>query len=503
MTGRKTRPEGNERALAIDGKSPPADIEAEASILGALMFDARHLATIPATLTPRTFYSEAHARIFEAITDLVAERVDVSAVTVGQRLRETARMGQVGVDTLLGLVDGTAILTPSMFDRLVRVVLNKATLREASRVLHEALAVAYADADCDPSALLADTERKLQALSIESAAKGLRHASEFLRPELNDWKDRADGRGTFGIPTGFREVDKATAGLHRGDLDIIAARPGMGKTSFITACVVNVAHRGHDSAIFSLEMPGRQLAGRMMCTQAGLSVIKARAGRLDAHELARAMDAESFLRQLGIWIDDAEKGRPTIADIVSRSRRLAADLARKGRRLGLIVVDYIQIVKLSAMLVKQRHELAIGEVSTELKSLAKELDTTVIGVAQLNRGVESRNDKRPGMADLRDSGQIEQDADVIAFLYRDEYYRPESAEKGVVEFIIEKQRNGPTGTVKLAFDGPTTRFADLDEERGVSVRMRRPRRDVPPAPSFYERPDPDDEGRENDLTRGL
>lgn len=456
--------------LGIEGKQPPNDLEAEAGILGSLLMDApSHVDAVPATLTPAKFYSQAHARVYEAIEDLRREHVDVGVTTVAARLRETGRYAQIGgVEGLSNLVNSVPVLTRTMFDRLVRTVLNAAALREASTVLHEALAKVYADESVQANDLIADTERKLQGLAIATTVGGLRHVREPLGEEIQSWKDRADGKGTFGIPSGFTALDKHTGGFQRGDLIVLAARPGMGKTSLITACAVNVAKRGDATAIFSLEMPAQQLAARMLCTEAGLSVLKTRTGRLDkGTDLRDALEACHTLKSLDIYVDDAARGRPTVADICARSRRLAAQLARKGRRIGLILVDYIQIVKLRDDLVKQRHELAVGEVSTELKSLAKELDTTVIGVAQLNRGVESRQDKRPGMSDLRDSGQIEQDADIIAMMYRDEYYNPATREPGIVEVIIEKQRNGPTGTVKLWFDGPSTKFRNIESSEAA------------------------------------
>jgi replicative DNA helicase len=451
--------------LGIEGKKPPHDIEAEGGILGALLMDApKHASSLPASLTPRSFYSEAHARIFEAMQDLMREHTDVNGVTVAARLRETGRIAQVGGwEYLADLHNSVPVLTQSMFDRLVRIVLNTAALRNAATVLHEALAKVYVDADVQANDLIAETERRLQGLSISATTGGLRPVREALGREISEWKDRADGKISVGIPSGFAAVDRVTGCFQRGDLVVLAARPGMGKTSLITACAVNVAKHGDATAIFSLEMPAQQLAARMLCTEAGLSVIKTRTGKFGDGELPKALEACSLLKTLDIYVDDAAKGRPTVAEICARSRRLAADLARRGRRIGLLVVDYMQIVKLREDLVKQRHELAIGEVSTELKSLAKELDTTVIGVAQLNRGVESRQDKRPGMADLRDSGQIEQDADIIAMLYRHEYYYP-GVDVNLAEVIVEKNRNGPTGTVKLRFDGPTTRFESLASE---------------------------------------
>jgi replicative DNA helicase len=454
----------------VENLPPPADIVAEARVLGALLYDHRHVSAVPPTVTAETFYSRAHATLFGAIEELRAERIDIDRTTVEARLRARQQLPQMpdGADFLMHLVDASPIMTASAFEEHIRILLDKATLRAATRVLHEAIARAYDPGTTDVGEMLAGLERSVLNLSLtRHESGGLRPIREALRAELTEWHERAEGRGTPGTPTGFDAYDRITGGIHGGDLLVVGARPGQGKTSLVTGIAVNVARRPkEDVAFFSLEMPAQQLAARMLCTEAGMSLVRTRAGRLDARELSQATQSIGMLAKLGLYVDDARKGRPFVADIVTRSRRLAAKLAREGRRLGLIVVDYIQIVRLRDVLVKQRHELAIGEVSTELKALAKELDATVIGVAQLNRSVEQRVDKRPGMADLRDSGQIEQDADLIAMLYRDEYYNPKTPEPGIAELIIEKNRNGPTGTVKLRFDGPTTRFENLEGDRG-------------------------------------
>ena len=448
---------------------PPADIDAEAKVLGAVLYDQRHVAALPPKLTPEAFYSEAHRQIFAVVVELRDARTDVNVTTVAGRLRQRGRLAQLtnGAAHLDALVDGTPVLSPATFEVMARTVLDKATQRAAQLVLLRALARVSDPALQDVAGTLAEAEREILGVSLQvHDSGGLRPVGEALRAELTEWKAQAVGRGSPGTLTGWRAYDATTGGMHRGDLVVVAARPGMGKTSWVTSAAVNVSKRGEATAIFSLEMPARQLAGRMLCTEAGVSFVRTRSGRLEPQHLTRLQMALGELAHLGVYIDDAAKGRPYVADIIARTRRLAADLARNGKRLGLVVVDYLQIVKLREVLVRQRHDLAVGEVSTELKALAKELDTTVIGVAQLNRGVEQRQDKRPGLSDLRDSGQIEQDADLVLMLYRDEYYNPNTHETGVVELIFEKNRHGPTGTRKMKFDGPTTSFSDLpyDEE---------------------------------------
>lgn len=449
--------------MTIDDKQPPADLEAERQVLGAMLYDRRHVDALPASFTADTFYSRAHAVVFEIACELRKARTDINPTTVGAMLRKRQRVGELpgGESFLEEIVDGTPAMAASTFDLLAKTVQDKATMRAALHVMHEAMATVYAT-DVDPSEFLANLGKNVLALSQSAHAGSLVAFKSALDEELSSWHDRAAGKApTPGIATGFDRFDRQTGGWHRGELAIVAARPGMGKTSFVTACAVNVAKRNYSTAIFSLEMPSRQLAARVLCTEAAIQLMSARKGEFSSEELTRANVHIGQLRDLDIYVSDLSQGRPTIADIATRTRKLAADLAARKRRLGLLVVDYVQIVKLREVLLKQRHELAVGEVSTELKALATELNIAVIGVAQLNRGVEQRQDKRPGMADLRDSGQLEQDADIIVMLYRDEYYNPGTNEPGVVEAIIEKQRNGPTGTVKLKFDGPTTKFSNL------------------------------------------
>ncbi len=446
-----------------DKLPPPADIEAEAHVLGALLYDQRHVSAIPPKLQPESFYSEAHRQIFAAIRDVQGHGTDVTLPTVEARLRHVGRLQQLegGSAYLHKLVDHVPVLTASTFDSMATIVLDRATQRAALLVLERAIVRFGAPGLDDLAGSLADVEREILDVSLKvHDPGGMQPIREALRAEVTEWKAQAEGHGTPGIPTGFEAYDGVTGGLHRSDLVIVAARPGMGKTSFVTSAAVNVAKRGEVAAIFSLEMPARQLAGRMLCTEAGVSFSSTRRGRISPRAFTDIQLALSDLATLGVYVDDASRGRPFVADIISRTRRLAADVARQRKRLGLVVVDYLQIVKLREVLVRPRHDLAVGEISTELKALAKELDVPIIGVAQLNRGVEQRQDKRPMMSALRDSGQLEQDADLIVMLYRDEYYNARTSEPGVVELIFEKNRHGPTCTQRMRFDGPTTRFSD-------------------------------------------
>jgi replicative DNA helicase len=342
---------------------------------------------------------------------------------------------------------------------MASVVLSLATQRATQLILARAMA-RFGDPSLSVSDALAALEKEIVSVSLQAHdGGGMQPIKLALRAEFEMWRDQAEGRGSAGIPTDFQAFDTVTGGLHRSDLVIVAARPGMGKTSFAMGAAVNVAKRGEVVGVFSLEMAAHQLAGRVLCTEAGVRLSAARRGQIREH-LGNIEAALLDLAPLGIYIDDASKGRPYVSDIISKSRRLAARAARDGKRLGLIVVDYIQLVRPREDLAKQRHDLAVGEISTELKSLAKELDVPVLALAQLNRSVENRQDKRPVMSDLRDSGQLEQDADQIVMLYRDDVYHSNSASKGIVEIIFVKNRHGATGTRCMRFNAPLTKFSD-------------------------------------------
>lgn len=460
--------------LVGDAKRPiVGDIEAESKILGALLYDPRHLPAIPERLKPASFVAGgSHAHIFAAVLQLRDADEDVNVQTVGTVLHDNGRLDQLAgrIEYLIKLTNETEILTPKTFAFLTASVVNKATQRDLSLMLARAHA-RCTDPGLDIGAELADLEREILGLSLNThGGSSLIHIGDALRAEVKEWVSRSETKTMAGISTGFVNLDEHAGRLHPGDLIVLGARPAMGKTALIANMAVNVSKAGLDTAIFSLEMPAGQIAGRMLCTEAAVQLSNVRHGRFDDDERTRVMKALSDLRELGVHIDDATRGRPTAKDIVSRTRRLAADLARKGKKLGLVVVDYIQIVQLDADLRKQRHDLAVGDVSLELKSLAKELGTTVVACAQLNRGVEGRPDKRPGLADLRDSGQIEQDADMVWMMYRDEYYNPETEDRGIVEVIVEKNRHGEPGTAYLRFHGPTTSFRDdlrLQYERSM------------------------------------
>lgn len=446
-----------------EGLPPPRDMKAEASVLGAVMYDSRWLARLPADLTHEDFYSEAHRRIFEAIDELRADKQATDAPRVEQALRSKKRLVQLPNEGafLTELVDSVPVLSESAFDAFARAVLDTSRLRKLIDVMRTAMTAAYHGVT-DPKEFMQKVEREVIHIARSSSEGGFEHVKGVLKSVLNEWHDRAEGKiAAPGIRTGYDRFDQMTGGLHRGDLAIVAARPGMGKTAFIVGAAVNVAKRDEGTAIVSLEMPKKQLGTRMICSEAVLDLLRARDGRMAGNELVLATTAANALGKLGIYIDDAARGRPTVADICAKTRRLHSEMRHRGKKLSLLIVDYISLVKVREVLLRQRHDLAVGEVSTELKALAKELDIAVVALAQLNRGVESRVDKRPGLADLRDSGQIEQDGDLVAFLYRDDYYNPKTAEANIVEIIIEKQRNGPTGTAKMRFDGPTTRFINL------------------------------------------
>jgi len=442
----------------------PSDITAEARILGALLYDGeRHAPLLPAALTQESFFSSGHGHVFAAIQRALADGF-ISRTITETSLRQNDRLKSLegGAHYLYRLEAETSVMTAVEFGLVCQTVLEYAARRRALQAV-KTHAIQFAVPSTGlVSEQIGSLERELGAISLElHAQRGMTSLRDALRVEIKSWHDMQSAKKSAGTSSGFAAYDSMTSGgFYRGDLVVLAARPGAGKTALAMAFAANVATHGNDVAVFSLEMPTSQLAGRLLAAKAGVSLSKAKTGRLERDDMTAMTWAGSELKELHMHIDDCSRGRPTVKDICAKARRVASEAARLGRRLDMIVVDYIQIVKLDPALQRQRHDLAVGEVSTELKSLAKELDTTVIGIAQLNRGVESRTDKRPMMSDLRDSGQLEQDADLILMLYRDRYYHPQATGPDIVEMIFSKNRHGAPGRTQLEFIGQSMQFVE-------------------------------------------
>jgi replicative DNA helicase len=439
-------------------KLPPHSVEAEQSVLGGLLLENHAWERIADLITEQDFYRHDHRLIYRHITRLLDASKPADVVTVSESLESSKELTTIGGLAYLGAL---AQNTPSAANirRYAEIVRDRAILRGLVEVGTSIADSAYSPMGRSASELLDQAEGKV----FEIAEAGSRGKQGFLeiQPLLTQVVERIDmlfqrdnPSDITGIPTGFTDLDQKTSGLQPGDLVIVAGRPSMGKTAFSLNIAEHVAlESGLPVAVFSMEMSGTQLVMRMMGSVGKLDQHKVRTGRLQDDDWQRLTYAVGKLNDAPLYID--ESAALTALELRARARRLH----RQCGKLGLIVVDYIQLM--SATRQGENRATEISEISRSLKALAKELDVPVIALSQLNRSLEQRPNKRPVMSDLRESGAIEQDADVILFIYRDEVYNPETPEKGISEIIIGKQRNGPIGTVRLAFLGEYTRFENL------------------------------------------
>lgn len=436
-------------------KVPPHSVEAEQSVLGGLLLDNAAWDRIADFLSQGDFYRYDHRIIFEHIGRLIASTRPADVVTVYEALTTSGKAEEVGG---LAYLNALAKNTPSAANirRYAEIVRDRAVLRRLVSVADEISADAFNPQGKEVRQLLDEAESKVFSIAEE----GARGNQGFLEigPLLTQVVERIDTlyhtanpSDVTGTPTGFVDLDRMTSGMHGGELIIVAGRPSMGKTAFSMNIGEYVAvEYGLPVAVFSMEMPGTQLTMRMLGSIGRLDQHRMRTGRLTDEDWPKLTHAVQKMSEAQLFID--ETGGLNPMELRSRARRLA----RQCGKLGLIIVDYLQLMSGSSA--GENRATEISEISRSLKSLAKELDVPVIALSQLNRGLEQRPNKRPVMSDLRESGAIEQDADVILFIYRDEVYNPDSPDKGTAEIIIGKQRNGPIGPVRLTFLGQYTKF---------------------------------------------
>ncbi|AHA31159.1 replicative DNA helicase [Exiguobacterium sp. Leaf187] len=433
---------------------PPQSIEAEQAVLGAIMIDADRLISASERLLPQDFYRASHQRIFEAMLVLSDRGEAIDLVTVTAELSTLGILDEIGgLPYLAELAEG--VPTAANINYYVNVVDQKSTLRRLIRTAGEIVTDGY-ERQNEVDVLLNEAERKILEVSQGKGSASFIPISDVLTSAYAtiDKLHKQSGE-TTGIPTGFQDLDKMTAGFQRNDLIIVAARPSVGKTAFALNISQNVATRADENvAIFSLEMGAEQLVMRMLCAEGNVDAQRLRTGQLEEEDWGKLSLAMSNLSQAGIYIDDTPGIR--VNDIRAKCRRL-----KQEHGLGMIMIDYLQLIQGNGRSSDNRQQ-EVSEISRSLKSLARELEVPVIALSQLSRGVESRQDKRPMMSDIRESGAIEQDADIVAFLYRDDYYNKETEDANTIEIIIAKQRNGPTGTVKLAFRKEFNKFVDLE-----------------------------------------
>ncbi len=452
-TQQKTKPSHDKQLERI--KIPPHSLEAEQSVLGGLMLDNERWDTVSERVTSNDFYSQSHRLVFNEMQFLLEQNKPIDLITLSESLEQKGELDNVGGFAYLAELSKN---TPSAanINAYADIVRERAVVREMILVANE-----IADAGFDPQGrssedLLDLAESRVFQIAESRANKdeGPKGIDKILEDTVTRIEElfKRPHDGVIGVSTGFTDLDKKTAGLQRSDLIIVAARPSMGKTTFAMNLCENAAMTEEKPVlIFSLEMPCEQIMMRMLASLSHVDQTKIRTGQLDDEDWARISSTMGILlEKRNMYIDDSAGLTPT--EVRSRARRLF----REHNGLSLIMIDYLQLMRVPSL--SDNRTLEIAEISRSLKALAKELQVPVVALSQLNRSLEQRSDKRPVNSDLRESGSIEQDADVIMFIYRDEVYNENSDRKGVAEIILGKQRNGPIGSVKLTFHGHWSRF---------------------------------------------
>ncbi|WP_127530009.1 replicative DNA helicase [Paenibacillus kobensis] len=440
---------------------PPQNLEAEQAILGAVLLQAEALITAMERVKSDDFYSTPHQRIFEAMVELGENNQPIDLVTLTAYLQDRQMLEEAGGITYLAKL-ANAVPTAANVEYYAQIVEEKSMLRRLIRTATNIVSSGYAAED-DVGALLGEAEAKILEISNRRSSTGFISIRDVLMEVFERVEMLYSNKGgSSGIPSGFSDLDKMTSGFQRSDLIIVAARPSVGKTAFALNIAQNVGVRAKETvAIFSLEMSAAQLVQRMICAESNVDAGRMRTGFLEGDDWEKLTMAIGSLSEAEIYIDDTPG--ITVADIRAKCRRL-----KKERNLGMILIDYLQLIQGRGKAGENRQQ-EVSEISRTLKQIARELEVPVIALSQLSRGVEQRQDKRPMMSDLRESGSIEQDADIVAFLYRDDYYDKESEKKNIIEIIIAKQRNGPVGTVELAFLKQFNKFVGLDRTHQESA----------------------------------
>ncbi|MFE4704859.1 replicative DNA helicase [Peribacillus simplex] len=433
---------------------PPQNIEAEQAVLGAIFLEPSSLTVTSEVLIPEDFYRSSHQKIFNVMLKLNDEGKAVDLITVTEELAATKNLEEVGGVSYLSELAGS-VPTAANIEYYARIVEEKSLLRRLIRTATNIAQEGYSRED-EVEELLGEAEKTIMEVAQRKNSGAFQNIKDVLVSTYDNIEVLTTRTGDVtGIPTGFAELDRMTAGFQRNDLIIVGARPSVGKTAFALNIAQNVATKTEENvAIFSLEMGAEQLVMRMLCAEGNINAQNLRTGSLTDEDWRKLTMAMGSLSNAGIYIDDTPGVR--IGEIRSKCRRL-----KQENGLGMILIDYLQLIQGDGRSGDNRQQ-EVSEISRSLKALARELKVPVIALSQLSRGVEQRQDKRPMMSDIRESGSIEQDADIVAFLYRDDYYDKESENKNIIEIIIAKQRNGPVGTVSLAFVKEYNKFVNLE-----------------------------------------
>ncbi|WP_027405862.1 replicative DNA helicase [Anaerovibrio sp. RM50] len=438
-------------------RMPPQNIDAEQAVLGAMLIKKEAIAEVSQILKPEDFYRDAHKIVYEAMLTLFNKNEPADIVTVSEYLNNENLMEKVGGVTFITALANT-VPTAANVTYHAKIVREKSDLRHLINTATDIAGMAYESSDD-----VADVIDKSEKMIMEVANRQNVSAFTPMRDIVMETFDKINvlyenKGGLTGIPCGFTDLDKLTSGLQASDLILVAARPSMGKTAFTLNIGAHVALKEHKNvAFFSLEMSKQQLVQRMLCSEGGIDSQKLRKGELDKNDWSKLVNVANKVAEAPLYIDDT--AGITVMELRSKARRLKAE---KG--LDLIIIDYLQLMQgRTGKGATDNRQQEISEISRSLKAVARELNVPVIALSQLSRSVESRQIKRPMLSDLRESGSLEQDADIVMFLYREDYYDPETVNKNITEVIVAKHRNGPVDTVKMFFKKEFTRFNDLSK----------------------------------------
>ena len=437
-----------------EGRVPPQSIEAELSVLGAMMLKKEAVTQAIEMLHAHEFYRQAHRAVFEAMEGLVRDGEPVDIVTVTESLKKSGRLDQVGGISFLANLTNSVPSTANLA-HYAKIVKEKALLRALIDASTEIAGAAY-EASEDVARQLDDAEQKILAIAGGRITGSFTPIKEVVFDAVDRVSVLARSRGGItGLSTGLATLDSVTRGLQKSDLIVVAARPAMGKTAFVLNLATHVALQGKTVAFFSLEMPREQLMHRIFCAEGQIDATRLARGELDDDEWSRLVKVADRMLKAELYFDDTSS--TTVMDIRTRARRLKSE-----HGLDLIAIDYLQLIQAPGR--AENRTLAVAEMTRSLKVLARELEVPIIVLSQLSRATEGRSDKRPMLSDLRESGSIEQDADIVMFLYREDYYNQDTENANITELSIAKHRNGATDTLKLFFQKEYTRFRDLARE---------------------------------------
>ena len=433
-------------------RSLPQSIEAEQSVIGSMIIDKSAIAQVAEKLTEDDFYRDGHKIIYKAIFEMFKNDMAVDLVTLLEYLKSTDQLEKAGGVTYITEVS-SSVPTTANLSSYIKIVEEKSILRRLIKASTAIIEDSY-NKQGEVEGVLDLAEKKIFDIAEKRSTSDFESLSDVLERGFLEIERLFNNKGQItGVPSGFTDLDAKTSGFQKGDMVLIAARPSMGKTTFALNIAENAALReGKSVVIFSLEMPKEQLAYKLLCSEANVDMLKLRTGNLDDKNWENIARATGPLSKAKIYIDDT--AGVTVMEMRSKCRRLKMEYG-----IDLILIDYLQLMSGSS---SENRQQEVSEISRSIKALAKEMECPVIALSQLSRAPEQRADHRPMLSDLRESGSIEQDADLVMFLYRDEYYNKETEDKNMAECIVAKHRNGPVGTVKMAFLGALSKFGDLD-----------------------------------------